>query len=125
MSSLHRMITSDVLHVRLAGELEAMTQGAPAAPGARNARTIVKTGTLRVTLVALGTGGAIEAHRSEWPVTIHVLRGNLMVRAAGESILMGPDELLALRAGVEHDVTALADAVFLLTVSTGSEAPAA
>jgi len=123
MSSLHRMITSDALHVRLGAELEAIEQGGPVGPGARVARTLVKTGTLRVTMVALGTGGAIPAHRSEWPVSVHVLRGAIVVRAAAETFLLGEGELLAIRAGVEHDVTAMGGAVFLLTVAQGEAAP--
>lgn len=124
MSSPHRMLTSDALHVRLATELEALVPSDPAPAGARYARTIVRTDTLRVTLIVLGTGGVIETHRTEWPVSIHVLRGNLLVQAAGETFSLGADELLALRGGVEHDVTAMTDAAFLLTVSAGSKAAA-
>jgi quercetin dioxygenase-like cupin family protein len=119
------MITSDALHVRLGAELEAIEQGGPTAPGTRHARTIVKTGALRVTLVVLGTGGVIDTHRAEWPVSVHVLRGSVMVRAAGETFLVGTDELLAIRDGVEHDVTAMGDAAFLLTVAMATPAPAA
>ncbi len=82
----------------------------------RTARTLVKNGPLRVTLVMLGAGGEIAPHRAEGPITVHVLDGDIQFSAADQDYRLVPGDLLVLDAGVEHHVGSENGGAFLLTV---------
>ena len=85
----------------------------------RSARTLVKDGSLRVTLVALGAGGALAPHRADGPITVLPLSGEIRFQAGGEEWRLVPGDLLSLGAGEEHAVESESGGVFLLTVATG------
>jgi hypothetical protein len=69
-----------------------------------------------MTLVAVSAGGHIPAHRVDAPVSVHVLRGALQLRAGERGYDAAAGELLVLAPRVEHDVSSREGALFLLTV---------
>ena len=80
------------------------------------ARTLVKQDALRVVLIAIKADARIDEHKTEGPISIQPLRGRMRVAAAGESFTLGAGQLLTLEASVPHDVLALEDSAFLLTI---------
>jgi len=100
----------------LADEIEELHAGAPWQNGDRNAKTLVKTADLRVTLVTLKEGAALDEHHAEGRVTIHALAGVLRVNAVGATRQLEAGDLLVLDRGVVHEVAAIEDAAFLLTL---------
>ncbi len=94
----------------------------------RTARTLVKEGPLRLTMMALAPGGDLPEHSTDGPVTIHVLRGAVTFRALNTDYPLGTGDILALGPGVRHSATSAQGCTFLLTVvhnpSAGSLAPA-
>jgi quercetin dioxygenase-like cupin family protein len=115
MSSLQRTIDGDVLVQHLTQD-ERMIDRALVAKHGRSARTLVKEGPLRLTILALGAGGSLPAHRTEGPLTIHVLEGAVSFEAAGQGYDLAPGDVLVLARGVEHSARSAAGTVFLLTV---------
>lgn len=89
------------------------------AKAGRSARTLVKDGPLRVTVVSLAAGGSLTPHRADGPITVHVLSGTIRFRAAGSEWQLQAGDLLSLGAGEEHAVDSREGGVFLLTVATG------
>ena len=83
----------------------------------RNARTIVKYDNLRVVLTALKAHVRIPDHRAEGRISIQTLRGQILVRAEGRTFDLPAGTLLALDQELRHDVEALEDSVFLLTIA--------
>ena len=83
----------------------------------RTARTLVKEGPLRVTLIGLSTGGALARHRAEGPITVHVLRGSIRFAVADDAWALAAGDVLSLPGGVEHEVESLEGAEFLVTVA--------
>jgi len=83
----------------------------------RNARTLVKYDSLRVVLTALKAHARIPEHRTEGRISIQTIRGQIQVRAEGRTFELPAGTLLALDQGLRHDVEALEDSVFLLTIS--------
>ena len=84
--------------------------------GDRNAITLVKEGDLRVTLTALRAGARMDAHRTDGYTSIQVMAGRVQIMSA-ESCDLGEGEVLVIGRGVVHEVTALEDAAFLLTIA--------
>ena len=83
----------------------------------QNARTLVKYDDLRLVLVALKAHARLETHRTEGRISIHTIRGHVQVRAEGRTFGLPAGTLLALDQGLRHDVEALEDSAFLLTIA--------
>jgi quercetin dioxygenase-like cupin family protein len=81
------------------------------------ANTIVKYPDLRVVLVALRAGGQLKEHRAAGRISIQSLTGTVRVKAAGKLIDLSAGKLLTLDRDVVHQVEALHDSVFLLTIA--------
>lgn len=121
MSSINRPLSGQALHFRLdEGRRAEWIDEELLAKSGRSARTLVKEGPLRVTMVALGNGGSLASHRAEGPITVHVLSGRIRFQVGEEEWALEPGDLLSLGAGVEHAVDSETGGVFLLTVATAS-----
>jgi quercetin dioxygenase-like cupin family protein len=115
MSSLQRTLDGDVRVHHLTQDQRLIDPTLLARHG-RSARTLVKEGPLRLTIVGIAPGGTLPAHSTCGPVTIHVLEGEMTVRAGDHEYLLAPGDLLVLAPGLEHSARSAAGGVFLLTV---------
>ncbi len=115
MSSIQRDLDGDVLvhHLR---EGERMIDQTLVAQHGRSARTLVKQGPLRITIIALAPGGDMEPHSAAGPVSMLVVEGEIAFGALGREYLAKPGEILVMAAGVEHSVRSVTGGVLLLTV---------
>lgn len=82
-----------------------------------NARTLVKYDDLRIVLIVLHANARIAEHKSEGRISIHVVSGHLQVTAAGRTFRLRTGGLLTLDQDVPHDVEALDESAFLLTIA--------
>jgi quercetin dioxygenase-like cupin family protein len=80
------------------------------------ARTLVRKADLRIVLVVMKTGARIAEHRAKETATVHALSGHLRLRLPDKTAELPAGRLLAMDAGLEHDVEAVADSAFLLTL---------
>ena len=119
MTPVHRSLAGDVLAFDLGEEMQ-LVRGELAAGHARIARTLVKEGTLRLTLVGLSPGGAMHEQEAGGPVTIHVLDGELDLNAGGETRAHRVGALIALDRRVRHAISSSRGALFLLTLAAPS-----
>jgi quercetin dioxygenase-like cupin family protein len=83
----------------------------------QNAKTLVKYDDMRIILTALKANKRIPGHQAEGRVSIHVISGHLRVKALGRTFDLQPGSLLALDQATQHDVEALEDSAFLLTIA--------
>ena len=121
MTPVDRDLSGDVLGFNLDAEMRTAREELKAGP-ARIARTLVKEGPLRLTLIGLGPGASIRPHQADAPITIHVLEGEILLEAGGEIQRLSHGSLAALDRGVRHAVSAPKGAFFLLTL-TGQPRP--
>jgi quercetin dioxygenase-like cupin family protein len=82
-----------------------------------NARTLVDDDELRVVLIALHANARMGQHRHGGRVSIHALTGHIQVTAAEWTFDLRAGGLLTLGRGVPHDVEALKESAFLLTMA--------
>ncbi len=115
MSSMHRSISGQVLVQHLdhaSGTIDAellVRHG-------RSARTLVKEGPLRLTLMALAPNGSLPPHSTDDPISIHVVEGDVTFVAVDREYALERGDVLVLAAGVEHAARSTTGTVFLLTV---------
>lgn len=101
----------------LAAELVRLHEGATWHRTGRHARTLVKDADLRVVLVALHKGGRMEEHHAPGRITIQTLTGRLDLRVMGRTVALPTGHILTLGPAIPHDVEALEDSAFLLTIA--------
>ena len=83
-----------------------------------NARTLAKDADLRLVLVALKAGGRLKEHQAEECVSVHALSGRLRLKLPSPVVELTPGQVLVMERGLSHDVEALEESTFLLTVPT-------
>jgi quercetin dioxygenase-like cupin family protein len=114
--SVQHEISGRALHLSIAVETSHVREELAGA-AARSARTLVKNGPLRVTLIGLRGGGEIREHRADGPITVQVLEGDIEFEAEGQRWRLTSGDLLALEGGVAHAVRSKDGGFFLLTMS--------
>ncbi len=116
MSPVQRPLSGDVLVFDLNAEYETTADPALLGRSGRNARTLLKLGGLRATLVVLAPGGEIAEHQSEGPITVLPVRGTIRFTANGQDYDLRPGDLLSAASAVRHRVTSDEGGAFLLTL---------
>jgi len=97
-------------------EIDELSSSAQYTTGGHAARTLLRLASFRVVLFVLGRNTEFKQHHTAQPITIQMLTGRIRItlperwieQAAGEMLLMEPE--------LVHDVTALADSAFLLSM---------
>lgn len=115
MSSITRALSGDVLVFDLLEE-RGETLTTPDR-GGRHARTLLKSGPLRVTQVVMPPGGTIAEHEADGSITVQLLEGRIQFTAAGKVHDLGPGQLLSAGPGIRHSVSSKEGATLLLTVA--------
>lgn len=84
----------------------------------RSSETLVKYQEFRIVLVRMKPGSYMSHHRAEGPISIHALHGKIRVHLPEDRIEdLNPGDLLTLERSLEHDVEALEESAFLLTIA--------
>jgi quercetin dioxygenase-like cupin family protein len=104
------------LEFELALEIEKLRRE-PAYEGGRNAKTMVKYEDFRIVLTAIKGGTRIHEHHSAGRISVQTVAGHIRMRALDREFDLPQGRLLVLDRGVQHDVEAIQDSAFLLTVA--------
>ena len=116
MSSLNRETSGPVLFHRLSRD-ELTLDATLLKEHGRTARTLVKEGALRLTLMGLAAGGVLPEHSATGPVSIHMLHGDVVFTALGLEHPLSAGDVLVFAAGVRHAARSRSGCAFLLTVA--------
>ena len=117
MSSINRPLTGPMLSFDLERHMTELRRDESYRRSGRAGRTLAKSGRLRITLTAMAAGNVIGTHQAESPMTVHVLRGHIRYRAAGEEHELRQGQLLVFGPGDANDIRAEEESVLLLTLS--------
>jgi quercetin dioxygenase-like cupin family protein len=83
----------------------------------RNARTLTKYDDFRIVLTALQANMRIPEHKTDGRISVHMLSGHIRLNASGRTFDLRPGSLVALDQGTSHDIEALEESAFLLTIA--------
>lgn len=78
---------------------------------------LVKNDDLRVILMAMEPEAKLDEHKTDGSITVHVLLGAIRMHVEGEWLTLEAGALLSLPPALPHDVEALEESVFLLTIA--------
>ena len=83
----------------------------------QNAKTLVKYDNFRVVLTALKARARLPEHQTKGRISIQTIAGHILVRAEGRTFNLPTGTLLALDQNLPHDVEALQNSAFLITIA--------
>lgn len=83
----------------------------------RNSKTIVKYEDLRVVLTAIQAKTTIHEHHSAGRISVQTVQGHLHMHADGKEFDLPAGHVLVLDRAMPHDVVAIEDSAFLLTIA--------
>ncbi len=84
----------------------------------RNAITVYKTDGMRIVLIALHKGAILEKHTANGNISVQVLDGEIKFSTDDQTVTLKEGQALALHKNIPHEVTAIKEAIFLLTLNT-------
>jgi len=111
-----RTLRAPMLSFSIEKEIEKLQNETVWKEGDRNAVTLQKNSRLRVVLISLRKNTTLKEHKVEGPITLYMISGKISFIADDEKINAGANELIVLEKAIPHDVEALEDAVFILTI---------
>ncbi len=82
-----------------------------------NARTLFKKHDFRIVLITMEAAARMKEHHADGTISIQCLKGHVRVSVHGKSHDVRVGNLFTLAASIRHDVEAIDDSAFLLTIS--------
>lgn len=110
-----RRLSGKVLTFLLGAEDDTLRELAESSKTGRAAKTLIKQGPLRITLVAMRKGTALPSHQVAGPISIQTIRGCLRVTTEKGEVDVPANSLISLGSGVAHTAKAHDDCAILIT----------
>lgn len=86
-------------------------------PSGQYARTLFKKHDFRVVLITMERGAHMKEHHADGTISVQVLKGTIRMNIGGKPHDLTAGSLFTLGASIRHDVEALDESAFLLTIS--------
>src|SRR5579864_2125633 len=83
----------------------------------RSSRTLAKYPDFRIALVLMEPGSEMKEHHADARISIQTIQGRVRLQLSDKAVELGSGELMCLESGIHHDVKALEESAFLITVS--------
>ena len=120
-TSLDRLphLAEPLLRFDLNHELEQLQhEGSWERETGRSSKTLAKYADFRIVLVYMKAGSHMNDHKADARISIQSLRGKILLHVRDQrSIELAAGQLMTLDCGLHHDVQALEESAFLITIS--------
>jgi quercetin dioxygenase-like cupin family protein len=119
-SSLNRLphLADSLLHFNLSDELRGLREEDSWTRGSgRSSKTLAKYPDFRIVLVLMKPGSEMKEHHADARISIQTIHGRLHLQLPDQALELGNGELMCLESGIAHDVKAIEESAFLITVS--------
>jgi quercetin dioxygenase-like cupin family protein len=89
--------------------------------GGRNSKTLVKNEDYRIVLTVLQSGALLHEHKATGRISVQTLAGHIQMNVEDKTFDLPTGHLLAIGRALPHDVRALEESAFLLTIAWPEE----
>ena len=110
-------LSAPLLTFDLAAEIEQLNNEEHWLKDGRISKTLVKHSDFRIVLMFMKAGTLMQEHKTDARISIHALSGRLLIKLDEQTVDLPAGHLLVLEKGLSHDVKALEESVFLLSIS--------
>jgi len=83
----------------------------------RSSKTLAKYPDFRIVLVLMKVNTQMKEHHADGRISIHALQGKVRLHLPDRKVELSAGELMVLDQGIRHDVEALEESAFLITIS--------
>lgn len=87
----------------------------------RQTETLAREGGVSLLVMAMDAGDELNEHKAKGAVAVQLLRGHVLLTAAGEEFDLREGQLVFLQPSVSHSVRAEMQSVLVLTVAGGDD----
>lgn len=119
-STLNRLphLADSLLHFNLSDELRRLREEDSWTRGSgRSSKTLAKYPDFRIVLVLMKPGSEMKEHHADARISIQTIQGRVRIQLPDQVVELVCGELMCLESGIHHDVNALEESAFLITVS--------
>jgi quercetin dioxygenase-like cupin family protein len=106
----------DFAQLDLAQEMLASEQTKPWQMG-HTARTLFKRSDFRMVLISMEKGSVLKEHHADGTISVQVLKGSIRFTSQEKAHILQANSLVTLGASIKHEVEALEESAFLLTIA--------
>lgn len=110
-------LTAPMLTFNLTAEMERLRRQEHWVKDGRISETLVKYSDFRIVLILMKTGTMMQEHKADARISIQGLIGRVMVQLPEKTVQISSGDLLVLEKCLPHDVRAVEDSAFLLSIS--------
>ena len=110
-------LTAPMLTFNLKAEIERLRREEHWLKDGRISETLVKYSDFRIVLILMRAGTLMQEHKADARISIQGLSGRLMVELPEKTVELSAGDLLVLEKCLPHDVRAVEDSAFLLSIS--------
>lgn len=86
-------------------------------PSGHFAKTLFKKSDFRMVLISMENASILKEHHTDGTISVQVLKGTIRFTVNGRAHDLRVNNVLTLGASIKHEVEALQDSAFLLTIS--------
>ncbi len=83
----------------------------------RISKTLVKHADFRILLILMKAGTLMQEHKTDARLSLQTLSGRLLIKLDEQTVELPTGNLLVLEKAISHDVNALEESAFLLSIS--------
>ena len=106
----------DFAQFDLVQEMKESEQQKPWQTG-HTAKTLFKKADFRMVLIAMEKGSVLKEHHADGTLSVQVLKGSIRFTTQGEARILQVNSVVMLAASIKHEVEALEESAFLLTIA--------
>ena len=110
-------LSAPLLTFDLAAEIEQLNNEEHWLKDGRISKTLVKHSDFRIVLMFMKAGTLMQEHKTDARISIHALSGRLLIKLDRQTVELPAGHVLVLEKGLSHDVNALEESAFLLSIS--------
>ena len=78
---------------------------------------LFKKADFRIVLISMEKGSVLKEHHADGTISVQVLKGAIRFTAQGEAHTLQANNVATLSASIKHEVEALEESAFLLTIA--------
>ena len=112
-----RILDTGLARVNIQERIEQLKEENAWAKNDRNSITIFKTDRISIVLIAMHKGATINPHISEGVMCLQMLSGKIKFATNQAAVELKKEEFVIIHKGIEHDIEALEENIFLLTIA--------
>lgn len=114
---MNARLTAPLLTFDLEAEIKQLQTEELWLKNGRISKTLVKHSDFRILLILMKAGTLMQEHKTDARISIQALSGRLLIKLNDQTVELSTGNLLVLEKARSHDVSAVEESAFLLSIS--------